>query len=528
MGVLMQRIYDVVVSLVVTLLLVACSGDGTAVTHSEDVDSNDSSSIGEGNGSSDKYSGKSSAKDNAESSSSITLWDWNSPKEELFNPDVEYGTLTDSRDGKTYRTVTFMFNDTSMTWMAENLNYSDSVQTPHLKGQTSCLEEDPDCKVAGRNYTWTAAMDTTDEYCGEEKYCGMTQDDHQGVCPDGWHLPSYREWEYLKKLDANSLLSTEAFGDGCKVGNNETGFSILPVAGSCRAIFWSASEYYEARGWPYVVIWHGSAMMLDNSHRWEKQGNKKYEKYPVRCVKNGEIRPFKNSWHWGLSKETFFNPDVEYGTLVDARDGQEYKTVVIGEGDNAQEWMAENLNYAVDSSKCYMDVPHYCDKVGRYYTWPQAMDSTLVWCSDNECDKYFRGEYQGICPEGWHIPSSSEWDTLLQNLLGNPDIRDAGVVYPDGFKTKWKTSLYWELDTVPSLNSTGLSVFPAGYWTTEDAYNEFVAFGYAAFFWMTDVQGWSARSIETGTDRIKMDYKEKTDFMSVRCVKNRAQTAESD
>ena len=69
----------------------------------------------------------------------------------------------------------------------------------------------------------------------------MTQDDHQGVCPDGWHLPSYREWEYLKKLDANSLLSTEAFGDGCKVGNNETGFSILPVAGSCRAIFWSAS-----------------------------------------------------------------------------------------------------------------------------------------------------------------------------------------------------------------------------------------------------------------------------------------------
>ena len=112
--------------------------------------------------------------------------------------------------------------------------------------------------------------------------------------------------------------------------------------------------------------------------------------------------------------------------------------------------------------------------------------------------------------------------------MGNPDIRDAGVVYPDGFKTKWKTSLYWELDTVPSLNSTGLSVFPAGYWTTEDAYNEFVAFGYAAFFWMTDVQGWAARSIETGTDRIKMDYKEKTDFMSVRCVKNRAQTAESD
>lgn len=522
----MKIMYDMV-ALLAILLLVACSGKGSSVTHPEDVDSSDSSSIGEGNGSSDKYSGKSSAKDNAESSSSISLWDWNSPKEELFNPDVEYGTLTDSRDGKTYRTVTFMFNDTSMTWLAENLNYSDSVQTPHLKGQMSCLEEDPDCRVAGRNYTWIAAMDTTDEYCGEEKYCGMTQDDHQGVCPDGWHLPSYREWEFLERFDTKSLLSTEAFDEDCKVGNNETGFSILRVAGSCRAVFWSASEYYEAKGWPYVVIWHGTAVMFDYRQRWERVGFRKNEKYPVRCVKNGEIRPYKNSWHWGLSKETFFNPDVEYGTLVDARDGQEYKTVVIGEGDDAQEWMAENLNYAVDSSKCYMNVPHYCDKVGRYYTYNQAMDSTIRWCSDSECGNYFRGEYQGICPEGWHIPSESEWDVLRQNMLGNPDVRYIGVVFPDEFKTEWKTSLYWEFDTIPNLNSTGFSVFPAGYWTTEDAYNEFVSFGYSAVFWMTDMSTWSARSMQIGS-KIRVDYREKTDFMSVRCVKNRAQAVEID
>ena len=113
----MQRIYDVV-ALLAVLLLVACSGEGSAVTHSEDVDSSDSSSVSDDNGFSDKSSGKSSSSRKEESSSSA-LWDWTSPKEDLFNPDVEYGSMTDSRDGKTYRTVTFMFNDSSMTWMAE-------------------------------------------------------------------------------------------------------------------------------------------------------------------------------------------------------------------------------------------------------------------------------------------------------------------------------------------------------------------------------------------------------------------------
>ncbi len=217
-------------------------------------------------------------------------------------------------------------------------------------------------------------------------------------------------------------------------------------------------------------------------------------------------------WDWTSPKEDLFNPDVEYGTLVDARDGHEYKTVVIGEGDKVQEWMAENLNYAVDSSKCYMEVPHYCDKVGRYYTWLQAIDTA--------------------CPEGWHIPSSNEWNTMRQNLWGNPDVRLAGVVYPDEIKTKLKTALYWERDSVPNLNSTGFSVFPAGYWKTTDAYNEFVAFGYSAVFWMAKMETWSVESIIIGwdanADHIRTGLREKTDFASVRCVRNRAQIVGTD
>lgn len=526
----MKKMYEAVVWLTV-LFFFACSDDGSAVAYSDEVDSNDSDLISEDKGS----SGKSSS-NRKEDISSSSLWDWTSPKEELFNPDVEYGTLTDSRDGKTYRTVTFVFNDSSMTWMAENLNYSDSVQSPRLKGQTSCLEQDPDCRVAGRNYTWLAAVDTTDEYCGGEKYCGLGQDNRQGICPDGWHLPGYKEWGYLRRFDINSLLSAEAFEDCSEVGDNETGFSALPVARSCKAVFWSSSEYdgsyyyYDFRP-GHVVIWHGGAIEL--SYFLEYKGYDKEQKYPVRCVKNSEIRPYKNLWHWGLSKESFFNPDVEYGTLVDARDGQEYRTVVIGD----QEWMAENLNYAVDSSRCYMDVSHYCDKVGRYYKWSQAMDTTDILCSNNDsdsryCGKYFRGEYQGICPEGWHIPSSKDWDSLRQYMEGNPEgIRYAGSVYSEEYRTKWRTALYWVDDTIPNLNSTGLSVFPAGYFDTKDAQSEFTGLGKLAVFWMTEMKEWSAKAMSVGEDyssNIKEGYRPKTDFVSVRCVKNRAQSVETD
>ena len=133
--------------------------------------------------------------------------------------------------------------------------------------------------------------------------------------------------------------------------------------------------------------------------------------------------------------------------------------------------MAENLNYAVDSSWCYENSADSCAKYGRLYTWTGAMNIDSSYQSVSAA-AVISTPHQGVCPAGWHIPTDAEW-TTLENAVGGSDT--AG--------TKLKSTSGWNDDGDESGNGTDaydFSALPAG---SHYGYGNFILVGYHADFW---------------------------------------------
>ena len=153
-----------------------------------------------------------------------------------------------------------------------------------------------------------------------------------------------------------------------------------------------------------------------------------------------------------------FDPEAEvehYGKMkkqfCDERDGKKYVYVTIGE----QTWMAENLNYEAEGGKCYDNNPANCDEYGSMYDWSTAMDFPAS-CNTSTCSGQIQSPHQGICPDGWHLPSDAEWRTLGTAVGG---LNTAG--------TKLKAESGWNDYNGASGNGTdefGFSALPGGWY----------------------------------------------------------------
>ncbi len=468
----------------------------------------------------------------AKSSSSYSAgWSWDVPKETRLNPNIKYDSIIDPRDKQVYKVVKIEVPDSnySQVWMAENLNYADSNRTPSLKGGNWCYQGDEKkCKVSGRYYSWAAAIDSVALAndaeapldCGYGKKCGLDRA-VQGICPDGWHLPSIYEWGLLSVALGNAPVSGEPLkaltgwnyaGTPDNNGTDLYGFAALPTGrisatkwekvGS-DVYYWSATEY-SANDGRYFNINN----VYTNSYTY--QNSKSYGQ-SVRCVKGdpstAPVRPSSSSSvdetkssssvtsvSSSSVPEGYVDPStVVTGTMTDSRDGQTYKTVKIG----SQEWMAENLNYAYtavpykykndasdSTSWCYDNDPTNCTKYGRLYTWSAAMDSVGTWSANGkgcgygvQCTPTY--PVRGICPEGWHLPNDTEWNTLFV-AVGGSEV--AGNVLRS--QTGWDNN-------GNGTDAFGFSALPAGYryhyegqflyagsevhfWTSLERHNEFV------------------------------------------------------
>ena len=227
-------------------------------------------------------------------------WSWGVPKELRVNPEITYGSMTDSRDNKVYKTVKIG----NQVWMAENLNYADSVKTPSLKGKSWCYDnKEENCFVAGRLYTWTAAIDSVMLYDdGKGVACGYGVEECQlpkkiqGVCPPGWHLPTGDEWKelivsYIGSVGAGKKLKSQTgwYKDGN--GTDNYGFSAVPVGYSSNIGWGFSNAGQETRFWGFQDgdPYFSSLRSNSNSAGFQRVSVDSYTVnygYSVRCLKD--------------------------------------------------------------------------------------------------------------------------------------------------------------------------------------------------------------------------------------------------
>ena len=158
--------------------------------------------------------------------------------------------------------------------------------------------------------------------------------------------------------------------------------------------------------------------------------------------------------------------------ITDARDGKTYETVVIG----TQTWMAENLNYAVEGSKCYSNSSANCDKYGRLYNWSTAMVFESS-CNSNYCSSQIQSPHRGICPSGWHIPSNADWDKLYRFADGTSGTSSP---YDSPSAGRYLKSTSGWNSGGNGTDQYGFSALPGGY---GDSDGSFYNVGYNGYWW---------------------------------------------
>jgi uncharacterized protein (TIGR02145 family) len=174
------------------------------------------------------------------------------------------------------------------------------------------------------------------------------------------------------------------------------------------------------------------------------------------------------------------------GVLTDSRDGKKYKIVKIG----WQNWMAENLNYNANGSKCYGNQDGNCAKYGRLYNWATAKTA---------------------CPKGWHLPSDAEW-TVLTDFVGGSNVAGTKLKSASG----WNTGSGYK----PGTDEFGFSALPGGNGNSSGSFYDVGGYG----TWWSAAEGNAAdawgRNMNHGYAGVGRNYFGKSRFFSVRCAQD--------
>ena len=210
------------------------------------------------------------------------------------------------------------------------------------------------------------------------------------------------------------------------------------------------------------------------------------------------------------------------GDQVTDFDGNLYPTVEIG----GQCWFAKALRVThypngdeipnvtdnttwvnlednnTDDAYCFYENNSGTD-YGILYTYAASIADD--WTRDNTAN-------QGVCPDGWHLPSDAEWTTLTDEVGGESIA---------GGKLKEAGTTHWYSPNTGATNESGFTALPGGYRWIDDGnfYNQ----GYGGAFWTaTESSTWQAfdRYLYNNFENVSRVGAEKGYGFSVRCIQD--------
>ncbi|MBK8802080.1 MAG: fibrobacter succinogenes major paralogous domain-containing protein [Fibrobacteres bacterium] len=169
-------------------------------------------------------------------------------------------------------------------------------------------------------------------------------------------------------------------------------------------------------------------------------------------------------------------------TIIDSRDHSVYPTVKIGN----QTWTAKNMEFAPVGyvSKCQNN---QCDTYGRLYAWDAANHA---------------------CPDGWHLPTQAEWETLENNVGGE-----------NAARVNLRSTSGWK-NNANGQDEYGFTVLPGSAFNGDGRFYET---GSYAYFWSSTqekmVSAWFADLSDQTVTGLGESGKNKANGFSVRCIK---------
>ncbi|PKP21869.1 MAG: hypothetical protein CVU05_05865 [Bacteroidetes bacterium HGW-Bacteroidetes-21] len=183
-------------------------------------------------------------------------------------------------------------------------------------------------------------------------------------------------------------------------------------------------------------------------------------------------------------------------------DGNVYETITIQD----QVWLKQNLKslHYTDGTEipgvcAYNNNDSLASVLGELYTWDAVMKGSQL------------EEVQGVCPSGFHVPSSAEWE-ILEYSLGGPSVAGG----------KLKSVNMWNAPNCGADNSSGFSALPSGEFDTYQS-GAFQFLNAYASFWTSTFAGGqfaverylSYENCESTTNNWYKDMK-----YAVRCIKD--------